>query len=44
MEDSVFIKNSIHHSYARAITLKSVEYLKVDFNVGFMIYGHGVYL
>jgi len=44
LSNSYVIGNSIHHSYARATTIHASKYLTYKWNVGYMNYGHNVFL
>lgn len=42
---SSFVKgNSVHHSFARLVTLHGIRYLKVSYNVGYDIFGHNYFI
>jgi len=41
---SYAIGNAVHHSLARIITLHGVNYLRVQKNVGYFIYGHAIFI
>lgn len=40
-----FIKgNAVHHSFARVLTIHAVYYLRVEYNVGYLVSGHNIFL
>lgn len=41
---SLVTGNSIHHTFARGITLEGTSYLTVKLNVGYLISGHNIFL
>jgi hypothetical protein len=42
--DSYVIGNSVHDSFARILTLHGVHYLTVQWNVGYLVHGHNIFL
>ena len=36
--------NAVHHSFARVLTLHAVYYLTVEYNVGYRVTGHNIFL
>lgn len=40
-----FVKgNSVHHSFARILTLHGIQYLKASENVGYRVKGHNFFI
>jgi len=44
MYDSYVVGNSVHDTWARLIVIHGTNYLKVDNNVGYNFYGHGIFM
>lgn len=44
VSDSYVKGNAVHHSFARVLTLHAVYRLTVEYNVGYWVQGHNIFL